>query len=118
MVEGFISELENKYRNIYIVDSMLLWDDSLLSYDKNHDLVLTLDLELYKYIQSLNGNVFFLDHLVTMERMQKNNFIIYEFFRKWNLDKLGKDIFVFKEVDYGFSLRLEIWNDLFKILSI
>lgn len=43
--------------------------------------------------------------------MHKNNFIIYDFFKKWHYDKNGKDLFIYKGVPFGFSLRLEIWND-------
>jgi len=43
--------------------------------------------------------------------MQKNNFLIYQFFRGWHADSDGKDIFISQNVPFGFSFRIDIWND-------
>ena len=110
MIEGFISDLQDKYRNIFIVDSMSLWKDDN-GYNPEYDLVLTYDLELNKTISTLGGKVFYIDHLVAPSRMQKNNFLIYKFFKDWHFDSNGKDIFVYKNISFGLSLRMEFWND-------
>jgi hypothetical protein len=44
--------------------------------------------------------------------MHKNNFQFYDFFSKWHFDSNGNDIFSYRGVNFGFALRLEIWNDL------
>lgn len=73
--------------------------------------MLTYDLGLRQEVSRLGGQAFYVDHLVETEVMQKNNFLIYEFFRTWHLDREGKDIFVYREVPFGFSFRLEFWTD-------
>jgi len=99
------------YRNIYIVDSMHEWDEKNLQYDLENDLVLTYDFELKKYISDNGGCSLFVDHLVSQSKMQKNNFLIYEFFKNWHYNKDGDDIFTYKDVSFGLSFRMEIWND-------
>ena len=43
--------------------------------------------------------------------MERNNFLIYDYFARWNLDKDGKDLLRYRGVDFGFSFRLNFWND-------
>lgn len=106
------SELSGKtFRNIYILESRSFLGACRAQYNVSTDLVLTYDLGLYKDIKDRKGNVFFLDHLVDQGTMQKNNFLIYEFFKTWNLDDNENDIFSFKGIDFGFSFRVDIWND-------
>ena len=111
MIEGFDKNLKNKYRNIFIVDSIHLWSIDNVKYSPLDDLVLTYDLELYKYIEQLGGDIFYLDHIVSKNRMHDNNFLVYKFFQKWHLDKSGEDIFQYKDIPFGLSLRLEFWNE-------
>ncbi len=73
-MEGFVNGLDVRYRNIFIVDSMLHWDDANSNYNPVYDLVLTYDLELNKTINALGGKVFYIDHLVDKDVMQSNNF--------------------------------------------
>lgn len=103
--------LKSEYRNVFIVDSIQWWDDLNSSYDASLDLLLTYDLGLQKKIMALGGQAFYIDHLIDAETMQANNFLIYDFFRDWHLDAEGDDIFVHKSVPFGFSFRLEFWND-------
>ncbi|MBT5935167.1 hypothetical protein [Sulfurimonas sp.] len=110
MIDGFVAGLDTKYRNIFIIDSMSYWKEDN-DYNSKTDLVLTYDLELHKAISILGGNVFYIDHIVDSNRMQKNNFLIYKFFKNWHFDRTGNDIFVYKDVPFGLALRLEYWND-------
>ena len=103
--------LKSEYQNVFIVDSIQWWDRAILSYDVAQDLVLTYDFGLQKKIIALGGQAFYIDHLIDSETMHANNFLIYDFFRDWHLDADGNDIFVHKNVPFGFSFRLEFWND-------
>jgi hypothetical protein len=98
--------------NIYIIDNMDFWESLRLEkYSLSTDLVLTYDLELYKYIESIGGCVEYIDHLVDTDTMESNNYRIYDYFAKWHLDENGKDLISHKDVDFGFSFRLDFWND-------
>ena len=104
--------MKNKrYKNLYIIDSKSLFDDIKLDYEVENDLVLTYDFGLKKHIYDLGGNVEYIDHIVESSTMEKNNYIIYDFFKNWYYDKDGMDIFTYKNVPFGFSYRLEFWND-------
>lgn len=103
--------LKSEYRNVFIVDSIQWWDKFNSLYDRSVDLILTYDLGLQKKIMALGGQSFYIDHLVDANTMHANNFLIYDFFRDWHLDADGNDIFVHKSVPFGFSFRLEFWND-------
>lgn len=106
-----IKGLRKEYRNIYIIDSLDVWDSKSPYYCAESDLVLTFDLALKKRIESEGGDTFFLDHLVSNETMQKNNHLSYKFFDTWFLDQAGKDIFNYKGVSFGRAFQLEYWND-------
>lgn len=108
-----------RLRNIYIIDNMSTWEVLKLDgYHQYFDLVLTYDLELYKYIESSGGSVEYFDHLVDTDTMENNNYRIYDYFGKWNLDKNGKDLLCHKGVDFGFSFRLEFWNDYISFVRL
>lgn len=85
------------------------WEFVKSLYNSEQDLVLTYDFALVKGLSDM-GHVFYIDHLVDQETMQKNNFIAYNFFRKWYLDKNNQDLFVYNSIPFGFLFRLEIWN--------
>lgn len=110
--------LKNEYRHVFLVDSIQWWDGARSSYDVELDLVLTYDLGLQKKIMALGGQAFYLDHLVDAEIMQANNFLIYDFFRNWHFDADGNDIFVHDGIPFGFSFRLEFWNDYTSYIRI
>jgi hypothetical protein len=76
------------------------------------DVNLTYDFALYLELKNSNARVYFIDNLVDENEMQENNFLFYEFFKKWHYDKKNVDIFTFNDVSFGLALRLEIWNDL------
>lgn len=109
---------KSTYRHIYIVDTLEIWLELKNEYDSKVDLVLTYDFALKKHINSLDGEVYYLDHLVEQEEMHENNFVIYEFFEKWNLDEFGNDLFVYQGVPFGFSFRLEFWNDYVSFMRV
>jgi hypothetical protein len=104
-------QLSDAYRHVFIVDSQAMWSRDNKLYNSNTDLILTYDLGFKKYIESLGGAAFYIDHLIDNQRMQKNNFLIYEFFQKWHFDENKKDIFEYKGIPFGIAFRLEIWND-------
>lgn len=99
------------YRNIYIIDSKLLFDDAELDYEVEKDVIFTYDFALKKYISDIGGKAEYIDHIVDPDVMEENNYLIYEFFKNWHYDKDSNDIFSYKGVPFGFSLRLEFWND-------
>ncbi|MFT6906224.1 MAG: hypothetical protein ACJAS1_002889 [Oleiphilaceae bacterium] len=109
---------ERTYRNIYIVESRSWWESCRNDFSVSCDLVLTYDFGLKKDIESLGGTALFFDHLVNSKSMQESNFLIYKFFEEWNLDKNGEDLFSFRDVSFGFSFRIDIWNDYVYFMRI
>lgn len=99
------------FRNIFIVESLEGWFAIRPSFDPAQDLVLTYDFALRKFVTESCGVAHYVDHLCEQSFMQENNYLIYEYFRDWHLDADGTDIFRYKGVDFGFSFRIEIWND-------
>lgn len=101
-----------QYRNIFIIESRVWWASCSVQFDSAKDLVLTYDFGLKQDVENLGGQAYYLDYLVSQQVMQENNFLVYQFFRDWHLDANRKDIFEYQNVPFGFSFRLEIWNDL------
>ena len=99
------------YRNILILESRDWWTPICANYDPARDLILTYDLGLRRLIESLGGQVRYADHLCGQSEMHENNFLIYRFFRDWHRDEAGNDLFRYRDVDFGFSFRLDFWND-------
>jgi hypothetical protein len=99
------------FRNILIVESRESWPAFLASFDPTLDVVLTYDFALRKQIEEFGGTALYVDHLCEPSFMQENNFLTYDFFRDWHLDAKGADLFRYREVGFGFSFRIEIWND-------
>ena len=102
---------EAVFRYVFVVESRDRWPTVQLDYDPAQDLVLTYDFALRRYVEELGGTAHYVDHLCEQSLMQENNFLMYQFFREWHFDANGKDIFRYREVDFGFSFRIEIWND-------
>lgn len=100
------------YGNVLILESRAWWESCIAQFDAKKDIVLTYDLGLKHEVERLGGQAFYVDHLVDSSVMQENNFLVYKFFREWHLDAGGEDIFKYRGVPFGFSFRLEIWNDL------
>lgn len=99
------------FRNVLILESRDGWSAVRPDYDPALDLVLTYDFALRQEVEALGGTVRYVDHLCEQSLMQDNNFLMYRFFRDWHLDANGADIFCHRNVDFGFSFRIEIWND-------
>lgn len=106
-----LSAVHNQYRCILILESRDWWENCRDCFDPARDLVLTYDLGLQREVSRLGGQAFYVDHLVDKAVMQKNNFLIYEFFRTWHLDAAGKDIFTHRGIPFGFAFRIDIWTD-------
>jgi hypothetical protein len=100
------------YRHIYVVESRNWWHANSPDFDPTRDLVLTYDFGLCRQIREAGGRVYYVDYLVAPEVMQANNYLTYEFFRRWFLDAEGRDIFKAHGIDFGFAFRIDIWNDL------
>jgi hypothetical protein len=99
------------FRHILIVESRTTWLAFQAFFDPLQDLVLTYDFALRRQIEGEGGMALYVDHLADPSFMQANNFLAYHFFRDWHLDAHGADIFRYRGVDFGFSFRIEIWND-------
>lgn len=103
---------KEQYRQVFIVDQLSYWNAFEENYDYLTDLVLTYDFGLFKHIEKKGGDVNFIDSLVNPDEMHSNNHLLYKFIRGWYLNSDGKDIFEYKGIPFGFSFKLEIWNDL------
>lgn len=104
-------DLKGEYRHILILESRDWWIHGQDLFDPANDLVLTYDFGLQRDVAHLGGQALYIDYLEDKQVMQDNNFLAYQFFRDWHLDVDGKDILSYRGVPFGFSLRLEIWND-------
>jgi hypothetical protein len=100
-----------QFRHVFIVESRSSWLNFQELFDPANDLVLTYDFGLLKQIKESGGMAQYVDHLAEQSFMQANNFLMYEFFRDWHLDVNGADIFRYRDVDFGFSFRIEIWSN-------
>jgi hypothetical protein len=100
-----------KFRYIFILKSRNSWAEVSPLFNLDLDLILTYDTALLKKVVELGGKALYIDHLEDPDVMQKNNFLAYQFFKSWHLSVHGKDIFTYRNVPFGFSFRLEIWND-------
>ena len=103
--------IKERYRKIYIVESRSNWSANI-DYDCGCDLVLTYCFGVKSEVQSKGGDVYYIDNLLPQSEMEKNNFLVTQFFQNWYLDDLGRDIFCYQGVDFGFGFRLDVWNDL------
>lgn len=109
MIENLLGRA---YRNLFILDSRLWWEGCKDQYDPDQDVVLTYDLALNRQLVALGGSVYYLDHLVDKDSMQANNFSTANYLKNWHLDENGSDLFTHDNVEFGFSFRIEIWNDI------
>ena len=107
----FSSVALKKYRYIFIVDDRSYWESCKTLCRPEVDVVFTYDLGVKKALEAEGIRVFFTDHLVDAKIMQKNNFLVYTFFEQWHYDAKENDILRYKGIPFGFSLRLEFWND-------
>lgn len=110
--------MKNSYINIFIVDDKTQFEQIESSYNIKNDLLLTYDFALKKYIIDLGGDAEFIDHIISNEELQKDNYLVYEFFKNWHYDKNGNDIFTFKDIPFGFSFRMEFWNDFVSFVRL
>ncbi len=106
-----IIDTKREYKHILILESRDWWGNCRDQFDPARDLVLTYDLGLQREVDRMGGQALYIDHLVEKQIMHENNFLMYKFFRDWHLDQEGKDIFTYHGAPFGFSFRIEIWND-------
>jgi len=103
--------IKESYRKIFIVESLKNWSEKL-DYHTSKDLVLTLDYGLKNYIETLGGEVYYLDSLNSIEVLQANNLIFLEFLQEWFLNLSGQDLFHYKGINFGKSFRILFWSEL------
>lgn len=101
----------SRFRNVLVLDSRAWFNTCRDRYDPKTDLVLTYDLALKREIEGLGGRAYYADRLLDREVMQSNNFLTYEFFRKWHFNASGEDLFAYKGIPFGFSLRIYFWTE-------
>jgi len=99
------------YRYIYILESREFWTDCKGDFNPEEDLLLTFDFGLKNEVELLRGSSFYVDHLCGRSEMQQNNYLAAEFLKRWHYDALGKDIFTFNGIPFGFAFRIEIWSE-------
>jgi|SRR5665213_135944 len=105
------TELGTSYKRVFIVESRDWFASCRGDYDASTDLVLTYDFALKHEVRDVGGDAFYLDHLVDPASMERENFVVYEFFRRWNLDARGNDLFCYQGVAFGLAFRMDFWND-------
>jgi hypothetical protein len=101
----------SRYRNIFVLDSRAWFVSCRERYDPSRDLVLTYDFALKREIEAMGGACAYVDHLLSAERMHRNNFLAYEFMRRWHYDAEGRDLFEHRGVAFGFSFRIYFWSE-------
>ena len=106
-----LPDLNKPYRYIFLVSSRRDMHAMEEIYDPALDLVLTYDYAVRCLIEARGGSIGYLDHLCSPELMQENNHRIYRFFANWHRDIRGKDIFEHRGIGFGFTFRIDIWND-------
>jgi hypothetical protein len=111
MENSFESLSKIQFRKIIIADSRNLFSVDNHSYEPLTDLVLTFDFALKKDVEKIGGIALYLDHLCSQDMMQENNFLMYQFYKDWHYDRNGKDIFSYRNIDFGLSFRIEICQD-------
>ena len=100
------------FRHIIIAQSRDWFAAAAEDYDPAVDLVLTVDFGLHRQIEERGGAVAYLDHLIDTDTMQANNYLAYEYFQRWHLDERGEDLLRYRDIPFGFALKVDIWNDL------
>lgn len=101
-----------KFRNVFLVQNRDYWKSCPFPYGRETDLVLSFDFAVVNEINSSGGSGAYIDHLADKKLMQRLNHVTYDFFKEWYIDKEKKDIFSYKNIDFGNAFWLEIWNDV------
>jgi hypothetical protein len=100
------------FRNIFVLESLTWFGSVADRFDPSTDLVMTYDFALRHKIVTMGGMAEYIDHLLDSDFMQRNNFLVSRFFKDWHKSGDGSDLFTHQGIPFGFSFRLEIWNDL------
>lgn len=104
--------ISRHFRRVFLVQNCNWWRDCPHSYDKDLDLILTFDFALLDEIAAAGGTAAYLDHLAAPDVMEQFNVETYRFFDSWYLNSEKKDIFSYRGLDFGNTLRLDFWNDV------
>ena len=109
---------EKSYRHVFLVQNRDYWDSCPYQYDQKLDLVLSYDFGVVMEVSSRGGNVSYIDHIVESDLMEYYNHETYRFFKKWHCNSEDKDLFYYNDIEFGKSLRIEIWNDITYLVRI
>ena len=107
----YMVDVSTRRRRVYLVDDGAAWKGLQTGPLSAEDLVLVFDFGLWKDLLAQGADAWLVDHIVSPDIMQDNNYRIYEFFRRWHLDETGKDFFSHRDIPIGFAFRQEIWGE-------
>lgn len=103
-----------KYNTIYFIkDRSYLHAAPII---ETCDLVLTLDFFVFNYFQEKSIAVKFFDHLASPEFTEKFNHSVYQFVTSWYKNG-DKDIFKYREFNFGDSFQIAIWTEITQFAS-
>lgn len=101
-----------EYNRIFIVEDRKHWNACSMYYNRETDLVLTMDLGLLKLIEGEKGTVFFVDQLLEKKCGEELNYALHDFLHRWYLDEDGNDLFAYKGISVSGAFLLNIINDV------
>jgi hypothetical protein len=104
--------LTKEFKNIFVVENRTSWIDCSSSFDVNTDLVFCIDFGLKKDLEKIGANVFFFDHIVEPNNIQEVNHQMHHFLDNWYKNDAGEPILVYKGLNLGDSLLLNLTTDV------
>lgn len=111
MIKNSLKIAALQFKTVFILENRSYWHAIKDNFDKDSDLVLTIDFSVKHEVETIGGNSEFLDHLPDNEYLDKLNYQMLDFLDNWyQVD--GKDIFNYKGIDFGNSFKLNILNDV------
>jgi len=120
-----ITGYKPEYVNVFLVEDRNAWQQSLHHANINTDLILCLDFGLFNDLRNTGYSVAFLDYLTDTHTLQKCNADMNHFIQNWFKDVTGTDLLVYKGLNIGDALLLNVLNDItyfchffFNIISI
>jgi hypothetical protein len=103
---------------IYIVDDLETWNQIEHDFHIDTDLVATFDFGLQNLISNLGGKSVFIDSICDVAFLQENNYVIRNFLREWTKSESQTDLFSHRGVDFGPTLKIEIWSEIVYLIRI
>jgi hypothetical protein len=100
-----------QFKTVFILENRSYWYAITDIYNKESDLVLTIDLSVKKEVEAIGGTSEFLDHLPDSEYLNSLNYQMLSFLDNWYLVD-GEDIFNYNGIEFGNSFKLNLLNDV------